>query len=186
MYNSTRRRPVGGGQGERRGARWVAVLRPRMVVALRHRSVAGSRRRPVGGAPRMASVAPGTQRDPLVPAVALGAQRGLRAAVVARLASAGGSGMRLARSVRGGSGAWRHEVRPRRARRGVALEIRVRADVGHVRFSYNPYFSAYFFFQPEQYFSLTSNQPEQCFGLFFSETNEAVDRVLGSVFVFSP
>ncbi|CAD6333139.1 unnamed protein product [Miscanthus lutarioriparius] len=157
MYNSTRRRPVGGGQGERRGARWVAVLRPRTVAASRHRSVAASRRRPVGGAPRMASAAPDTQRGPLVaaatlgaqrgllvPAAALGTQRGLRAAAVARLASAGGSaqrglrmpaaadGMRLARSVRGGGGVWRHEVRPRRARRGVAREIRVRADVDRV------------------------------------------------------
>jgi len=32
------------------------------------------------------------------------------------------------------------------------------------------------FFQPEQYFSLTTNQPEQCFGLFFSEANRAMQE----------
>jgi len=46
---------------------------------------------------------------------------------------------------------------------------RGRGEIWPVRFSYNPYFSAYFFFQPEQCFSLATNQP-QCFGLFFQRS----------------
>ena len=59
------------------------------------------------------------------------ARRSARPARGLRMPAAA-DGMRLARSVRGGGGVWRHEVRPRRARRGVAREIRVRADVDRV------------------------------------------------------
>ena len=45
---------------------------------------------------------------------------------------------------------------------------RGRGEIWPVRFSYNSYFSACFF-QPEQCFSLATNQP-QCFGLFFQRS----------------
>jgi len=48
-------------------------------------------------------------------------------------------------------------------------------EQGHVRLSYNPYFSAYFF-QPKQCFSLTTNQPEQCFSLFFQRNERGLNE----------
>ena len=58
-------------------------------------------------------------------------------------------------------------VGPRLTRDYVAKDV----DIGPVRFSYNPYFSACFFSR-NNIFSLTTNQ--QDFGLFFSKANGAI------------
>jgi hypothetical protein len=46
--------------------------------------------------------------------------------------------------------------------------------LGPVHLAYNPFYSAYFFFQPEQYFSLIKNQPT----VFFSRLIIPAKRLL--------